>query len=69
MSRPNRTGEDSPLIDVHVRGIDPGVWRELRLQALKDGISMAKLIEGLWANTRMVLLNPEVVLPGVRRPA
>jgi hypothetical protein len=37
-----------PLMDVHVRGIDPEVWRALRVEALQRGISVAKVIEELW---------------------
>lgn len=36
------------LMDVHVRGIDPEVWRALRMEAVKRGLSVAKLIEELW---------------------
>lgn len=35
-------------MDVHVRGIDPDVWRALRVEALQCGISVAALIEELW---------------------
>ena len=35
-------------MDVHVRGIDPEVWKELRVEALQRGLSVAKLIEELW---------------------
>lgn len=36
------------VMDVHVRGIDPEVWRELRIEALRQGISVAHLIEQVW---------------------
>lgn len=41
-----------PLMDVHVRGIDPKVWQALRLESVKQGISVAKLIEALWKNRK-----------------
>jgi hypothetical protein len=35
-------------MDVHVRGIDPKVWQALRVESVRRGISVAKLIEELW---------------------
>lgn len=35
-------------MDVHLRGIDPEVWRALRVEAVQRGISVARLIETLW---------------------
>lgn len=34
-----------------LRGMDPEVWRELRMEAVRQGISVAKLIEKLWRET------------------
>jgi hypothetical protein len=36
-------------VDVHVRGIDPEVWRALRVESTRRGISVAQLIEQLWS--------------------
>jgi len=35
-------------VDVHVRGIDPEVWKALRQTALERGEPVAKVIERLW---------------------
>lgn len=35
-------------VNVHIRGIDPDVWQELRVEAVKRGIPVGKLIEELW---------------------
>jgi hypothetical protein len=36
------------MMDVHVRGIDPAVWQDLRLAAVRRGSSVADLIEAMW---------------------
>jgi hypothetical protein len=35
-------------MDVHVRGIDPDVWRALRVEAVQRGWSMGELIERMF---------------------
>jgi hypothetical protein len=35
-------------MDVHVRGINPEIWRALRADAVSQGIPVAKLIEWLF---------------------
>ena len=42
------------VMDVHVRGISPEVWRALRVEAVQCGISVAKLIELLWKERQRV---------------
>ena len=34
-------------IDVHVRNMDPMVWRSLRAEAVLQGISVARMLQGL----------------------
>lgn len=48
-------------MDVHVRGIDPEVWRALRIEAVTRSISVARLIEMLWqqCDLKPRLLAPE----------
>lgn len=35
-------------MDVHLRGIDPDVWKALRVEALQRETTIAKVIEDLW---------------------
>lgn len=35
-------------MDAHVRGIDPEVWKALRVEAVQRGVSVATLLEILW---------------------
>jgi len=38
-------------MDVHLRGIDADVWQALRLESVRRGVSVARVIETLWLRT------------------
>lgn len=41
---------------VHVRGLDPEVWRAIRADAVRRGISVAELIGLMWERWKIEAL-------------
>jgi hypothetical protein len=40
-------------VDVFIRAMDTAVWRQLRIDALAQGVTMAREIEDLWLVVQM----------------
>lgn len=37
------------MSDVHVRGMDPNLWKEIRLESVRRSISIAEVLAQMWA--------------------